>query len=875
MDKEDDLLKSPLPKKVTDSLEDSFFSLNNQKKILSLICIAAGFISFIFGFFDLYRANHLFGSLIIIVGVWFFVAVALIRFTSSISFVKVFTTFVCFSLLMYFTFSRETTNADFVWYFTLPLFSFFFFGPKRGLVVFILFYVITALALFIPALSFQKNSYPLAFKIRFLISLAFVTISIYYYEMLRSSYNTFLKREILRNEESAKKLFQANMHKEMLCSSMPSAVITLDKNECITMFNKQAEEITGYSADEVMHRKAPFWVDHILNTSNNFEIVDQPTSIIRKECVLRCKDRSLKTVLKSTSLIRSEREEIVGKIETFLDISDQKKIEKELKRAKEAAEAASVSKSTFLANMSHEIRTPINGILGMNSLLLETTLSREQRDYAKTVQVSSETLLKLLNDILDLSKIEAGKMDLDIIDFDLRTTIEGAMELLAYKALEKNIEIATLIHSNVPNQLRGDPGKLRQVIINLVGNAIKFTEQGEVTLTIKQIYVDADMVTLQFAIKDTGIGIPKKEQGKLFHTFSQLDPSITRRFGGTGLGLAISQKLVHLMRGEIGVESEENKGSTFRFTALFELQQSKPQELDTALSMLRQYSVLVVDPNATSRKVFKHYLDQWECPCTCFEAPKEALNALRIAVDEGHPFDVVLVNMQQIGMEGTQLAQFIKSEEHTAKTKVIMVTNVGKRGDAALMKKVEVEGYLAKPIKQSQLADCIIMVMRNDNDRSTPKNRRSKTLVTRHSIMEERNKKKLRILLVEDNVVNQKVVIKLLKKIGYSCDVANNGMEAVEAQTKKGYELILMDCQMPVLSGYDATRAIRKEESEGHGKEYRVPIIAMTANAMMGDREKCIEAGMDDYISKPLDFNEVLLKIEKWSKKHKEKKEIV
>ena len=653
---------------------------------------------------------------------------------------------------------------------------------------------------------------------------------------------SFNRMRAARDEHETAMLDAASRTRAILETAV-DGIIAIESNGIVSAFNAAAERVFGFEAAELKGKNVsvlmpePYASEHDNYVASYLRTGHKKIIGVGREVVGRRKDGTVFPLwLAVGEMHAGDRKLFVGIVH---DMTDEKATEAALLEAKEGAEAATRAKSDFLANMTHEIRTPLNGIIGMTELLLHTELTRRQREYQILVKDSAEALFLLINDILDFSKIEAGKLELESIEFRLRDLLGDSIQLPGVRAAEKQLELALHVAPDVPDGLRGDPSRLRQIVVNLVGNAIKFTDQGEVLVDVANKSVTEETVVLEVSVKDTGIGIPADGQDAIFESFSQADSSMSRRFGGTGLGLAISSQLARMMGGNIAVESEVGIGSTFRFTAPFGVQ--KESTLGTSgPDRLRHLSVLVVDDNETNRRILEEVLRTWDMKPTVAESGLAALEHLESAVQAGEPFDVVLLDVMMPDMDGLEVARRIRENKRLGHTTTVVLSSVGHSIPSAQLKVLGIDAALTKPVKQSDLLETLTRLF----GVATVDRHPAEVPAQRPSHIPS-----LRLLLVEDSAVNRRVAVGLLEERGHEVLTTNNGKEALAALETASFDAVLMDIQLPVMDGYEATAAIRERE-RATGRRTR--IIAMTAHAVEGDRERCLEAGMDNYITKPI-----------------------
>ncbi len=653
-----------------------------------------------------------------------------------------------------------------------------------------------------------------------------------------------LFQDITKRVEAESALRESEEVFRTLCAAAPVGVFRIDEKGAMLYANERLLEIHGVSKEEI---QGPDFHNRI-HPEDRERVMASRSQNLRGEERFFDQYRYVKPegevvwVGVHGGPVRAPDGQSQGFVGVIEDITSVREASEQMRAAKEAADAASRAKSEFLANMSHEIRTPMNGIIGMTELVLDTELDPSQREYLNAVKYSADSLLTVINDILDFSKIEVGKLSLDPIEFNVRNHLGQAMKVLAGRAHEKNVELACFVPPELPDFVTGDPVRLRQVILNLVGNAIKFTEKGEVVLRVELESQDSEGMALHFAVSDTGIGIPPEKQALIFEPFSQADTSTTRRYGGTGLGLSISSRLIGMMNGRIWLESEMGVGTTFHFTARFAKASlsSIPASADPAI--LENLRALIVDDNATNRQILEKTLGYWNMRPACAPSAAAGLAMLQEARAGGAPFGLLVVDCHMPDMDGFMLVERLGKMPEMQGLVTVMLTSGGQRGDAQRCKELGIAAYLIKPVLQSDLLEALLRVLGpRTEDAPEPQ------LVTRHTLREARTP--LRVLLAEDNVVNQRLAVRLLEKEGHSVVVAGDGSKALQALERQQFDLILMDVQMPIMDGMETTAAIRKQE-QGNGRH--IPIVAMTAHAMAGDRQRFLAMGMDGYLSKPI-----------------------
>jgi two-component system sensor histidine kinase/response regulator len=672
----------------------------------------------------------------------------------------------------------------------------------------------------------------------------------------------YLKDKILkligRTDSSAKKesliLAREQAEAAKFALEQHSVVSIADIDGNILYVNDKFVEISGYQESELIGKK-----HSILNSNNQPKTywLDMHQTVLagkvwHDEVRNRAKNGDYYWV--DTTIVPNfdSNKEVKGFTSIHTDITQQKQNIESLAIAKEQAKSATEAKTQFLATMSHEIRTPMNGVIGMTNLLLDTSLNKEQYNFAKTVKYSAESLLTIINDILDFSKVEAGMLELEPLEFDLELLMHDVGSSIAFQAQNKDVELICPANIMPSQSFIADPGRIRQILNNLIGNAIKFTEEGEVSVYCKVQEQTDQHTRILFEITDTGIGLTDEQQSKLFERFSQADSSTTRKYGGTGLGLSISKQLVEMMDGEVGLKSVEGKGSTFWFT--LNLANTNTVRPKKGFDNLREQKILIVDDNLTNRVLLGQLLTKWQVEHTLVDSGKRALEKLTEESSKGKPYHIAILDMQMPQMDGLQLGTKIKNDNHLFKnTRLVMLTSQGQRGDAHKSKVAGFNGYLNKPIDQTILYNTLLKVA----EFNVPE----QPLITAYS-SRELPQFTARVLVVEDNAINQKVAQGLLKKFGVQVELAANGEEALNSLENLPFDLVFMDCQMPVMDGYEATQQIRHTESKVRNQD--IPIVAMTANSMEGDRDKCLAVGMNDFISKPVNPSKVQEVLKRW-----------
>ncbi|MCP4605736.1 MAG: PAS domain S-box protein [Proteobacteria bacterium] len=688
-------------------------------------------------------------------------------------------------------------------------------------------------------------------------------------------------RDITEKMQADEAMHEANERYQALFNRSRDGVFLCDFQGNFIDANPAALELLGYEREDIptLNFASLLSDDQLENAFRAMEnLLRLGTQKNTTEHYLKCKNGEFIFIENQASLVYHNNK-LFAVQGIVRDISERKRAELALVQSKQEteeinhrleqsiehinrlaieADMANKAKSEFLANMSHEIRTPMNSVIGMTGLLLNTDLNEEQHEYAEIVQSSAKKLLDLIDNILDFSKIEAKRQGLESLDFNLRVALDDVSDLLAHRAQKRGLEYVCRIDPEVPSLLQGDPGRLRQILVNLAGNAIKFTSEGEVAIRVSLENEDDEYVTLRFSVTDTGIGINEKHQETLFDAFTQAGTSTTRLFGGTGLGLAISKRLVELMNGTIGVESTEGDGSTFWFTAELGKQQLAEEPVEESEVDLHRVRVLVVDDNATSRHWLEVLLHSWGCRYDEATNDQIALTKLKAALDGRDPYSLAILDMQIPGTSGEILGDKIKSDPELTDTILVMMTSYGSRGDVSRLEKIGFSAYLTKPVKETLLYDALTTALARAQRPIFEQKRR---IITKHS-MEDNRLRRMNILLVESTNDNQKVALRVLEKLGFQADTSHGGLEAIQALMSKHYDLVLIDCYMPYMDGYEATRAIRSPDSRVIDRD--IPIIGMTIGAMQTDLERCSDSGMTDCIAKPIDPEILVDTLEKW-----------
>ncbi len=681
------------------------------------------------------------------------------------------------------------------------------------------------------------------------------------------SCNQQLEAEIARAHHMVLQAEMAHAEQMQIFNCAGDGMRIIDHDFNVVRVNETFSRLSGISRQEAVGAKCYdiFPNDYCHSPQCPLVHILEGDARVEREVQGRRADGTAIPCLLTATRLMDPKMEQAGIVESFMDLSHRLRID-ELLKEKLKAETASEAKSQFLANMSHEMRTPLNGVIGMAELFADTHLDENQRNLLQTIMIEAESLLSLINQVLDYSKIEAGKLELEHIPFDLRVTVEDLAASAGTQALQRGIQFISYLSPRVPERLVGDPGRVRQILANLVSNALKFTQEGQVSVKGDIIENSAEHVRVCFAVEDSGIGIPPEKQAAIFESFFQVDGGMTRRYGGTGLGTTIAKQLAEAMDGEIGLQSEEGRGSLFWVTMRFE--KCKESLGDPPVVDLHGRRILIVDDCETNRFIQAEYLKHAGATTIEADHPREALTHFLAAVEADTPFDLVLSDFQMPALTGFDLAAEIRRLDPTQHVPIIVITSAGRPGDAKSCRALGIDGYLSKPIRRDELLRAAAMVL--DPDRVQDEDS-AQRLVTRYTVAES-FRRSLQVLFVEDYPTNQQVGMRHLTEAGYQVDLVENGRDAVEAARRKSYDLILMDIQMPIMDGYEATRAIRATEEvvgekppAARGMAHRVPIIAMTAHAIDGYRDECLAVGMDDYITKPLWRKDLLRIVEKWT----------